>query len=85
MLEALGLLIKFVWDALATHAASDEGEGQLKDVLNAVEAAGIDVPFYEPPTTEQEGSETDAVEGMDTDFHSPARKGKRFSPSGEPI
>lgn len=48
MLGAVVQFFDFVWKAVQTYAASEEGRAELNDILNELEAAGIDVPFYEP-------------------------------------
>jgi hypothetical protein len=54
----LGILFKFVqfiWEALYTYAASEQGGQELRAILDEVEAAGIDIPFYEPSQEGQQG------------------------------
>lgn len=56
MFNILQLLVAFVWESLYTYAASEEGGAELRVILDAVEASGIDIPFYAPSNPEgQEG------------------------------
>jgi hypothetical protein len=48
LLGLLNLLVTFVWDAIQTHAASDEGKQQLTEILDYVDTKIVDIPFYEP-------------------------------------
>lgn len=41
-------LFKWLLEAAVQHASTDEGEATLKSILDALEANGVDVPFYEP-------------------------------------
>ena len=61
MFNILSLLVNFVWEAIQTHASSDEGKQELETILTAVEAAGIDVPFWEP-SSQDIGNDVDGSE-----------------------
>lgn len=66
MLDLIELLVHFVWEALTVYAASAEGVAEIKGILDAVEGAGIDIPFYEPsqPNGSEEG-DNGASESLD--------------------
>jgi hypothetical protein len=53
----LGILVslgKWVFEAAVQYNATPEGEAGLTDILDNLEAMGIDIPFYTPTT--QDGS-----------------------------
>lgn len=54
--------LRFVFDSVVKEAATEEGAARLKKFLDELEAAGVDVPFYEPSEQPQpsEGT-TDAA------------------------
>lgn len=85
-LSILVLLVKFLWDAILTHAASDEGKQQLTEILDDVEAAGIDVPFYEP-SEESKDTSTEEIsqEGNDSDEMKISHGGRRVYANGEAV
>lgn len=60
MFNALTELLQFLWQGITAYASTDEGREQLQQILDALEADGIDVPFYEPQqpldVNQQEGS-----------------------------
>ncbi len=59
----------WVWDALRDKAETEQGGAELRDILDDVEAAGFDVPFYEPDQPGSPDGEPQAVEwgGQPTD------------------
>lgn len=61
MFNLLFRFVKFLFDAAVVYAASDEGEAQLKGILDEAEADGIDIPFYNPDQPEGETGETGDV------------------------
>jgi hypothetical protein len=68
MLKILTEVMDFLWKGVSAYASTDEGRQELNDILDAVEAEGIDIPFYssqagpeEPPLDlrNREGGEKD--------------------------
>lgn len=55
MLNLLDLLVKFVWEAIQTHAASEEGKSELTEILDYVDNNIVDIPWYEPSTDGETG------------------------------
>lgn len=40
-------LVDFLWKGITAYASTDEGRQELNDIFAAVEAEGIDIPFYQ--------------------------------------
>ena len=57
MVNLLETIFSFVYEALKVYAASDQGKADIVVILDAVEAAGIDVPFYEPSEQGESGEQ----------------------------
>lgn len=48
MFELLFKLFQVIVKAVFLYATTDEGEAELKSILDEAEKDGIDIPFYEP-------------------------------------
>lgn len=75
MFNLIFRVLKFVVEAVYTYAASDEGRAELIDIANDAEADGIDIPFYEPSSSDAGRFEADreAIEHSATAQSSPDR------------
>lgn len=51
--SVLFAFFRWVFEATLKDAATEEGAAKLKGILDALEAAGVDVPFYEPDAPPQ--------------------------------
>lgn len=48
MFNIVSEFVDFIYKAVVTYAASDEGRKELDDIAQAVENIGIDLPFWQP-------------------------------------
>lgn len=48
MFAILTEIVDFIWKAIVVYASSDQGKAELEDIAQALENAGIDVPFWQP-------------------------------------
>lgn len=89
MIKLLEAVVSFVYEALKVYAASDQGKQDLVVILDAVENAGIDVPFYEPSNDGESGSSgvNDADLGgnysEEVRDYNVARRPARVTPKGD--
>ena len=78
MFTVLTELVDFVWKAIQVYAASDEGRAELNEILDAVEAAGIDIPFYEPTGETGEGGDVGDI-GSNGESDLQAERARKFA------
>lgn len=58
MFALLFKLFELIVKAVFLYATTDEGEAELKSILDEAEKDGIDIPFYEPSQGAGEGGDT---------------------------
>lgn len=65
LLKPLWDFIQFIIEAVVIFGSSEEGKVKLTEILDKLEAEGIDIPFYEPSDKSEDGV---GVEVGDTVF-----------------
>lgn len=65
MFQILVDFFQFLYKGVVTYASSDEGEAELRSILDRLEEDGIDIPFYEPS---EPPLNVNGVEGSPTNF-----------------
>jgi len=84
MFSLLIKVLKRLYEAAITHAASDEGASSLVEILNELEADGVDVPFYQPSETVSDAGAQVAQASNKASAYTPP-VGKRTVPQNQQV